>query len=67
MRTQLARSITLFEPDAASAPGSDPNSATEKSSNRSGAGRTLTTLLLGLSVCVTVLGAIPLFPIRYWL
>ncbi|MDR6232476.1 hypothetical protein [Pseudomonas oryzihabitans] len=67
MRTQLTRSITLFEPEAASASDIDADTPIEKPSNRSGAERAFTSLLLGLSVCFTVLGVIPLFPLRYWL
>jgi len=67
MRTQLTRSITLFEPDAVANPGSDPVAPTDGQVRRNDMERTFSALLLSLSVAYAVVNFIPLLPLRYWL
>lgn len=67
MRTQLTRSITLFESTTLSTHGIDAQPPTTDCPDRSGAERVFSSLLLGLSVAYALLSVIPLLPPRYWL
>lgn len=67
MRTQLTRSITLFEPDTAANTDSKAVAATEGPAQRSDMERTFSAVLLTLSVAYAVVNFIPLLPLRYWL